>query len=109
MAVGHPSRRHSTLFRGRLAPLCYKMEPAPCFLSLFASSRVSPWPHHLSLSPPSLSRAVGHLQPPLLSRLCAGRPRRRHPRPCRCIPSPGIASVSRGDHRRHVPAGNQWR
>ncbi|XP_066165866.1 uncharacterized protein [Oryza sativa Japonica Group] len=62
-------------------------------------------------SPPSPFSFLlaGHLQPHLPPRPCTLRLRRHFSRRRSCLLFPGFASVSRGNHRRRVLAGVQWR
>jgi transposase len=75
---------------------------------VLASSRASPWLHRLSPPHPSLSCAAGRLQPSPPPLPCASRPCRHYPRRHSRLLSPGQPSVSRGNHWRCAPTGNQW-
>ncbi|XP_066161999.1 uncharacterized protein [Oryza sativa Japonica Group] len=66
----------------------------------------SPWLHHLSPPPPSLSSVPATLQPPLPPCPSAGRPCRRLLQRRSRLLCAGLPSVARGGLRKCIPAGN---
>nr|BAD61970.1 cell wall protein-like [Oryza sativa Japonica Group]BAD62045.1 cell wall protein-like [Oryza sativa Japonica Group] len=122
--------------RGRLPLLSYKIEPPLCVLPFCRLCRLDRAPAGRAVASSSVAatsstpacppfRAVtaggalppspfsfllaGHLQPHLPPRPCTLRPRRHLSRRRSRLLFPGFASVSRGNHRRRVLAGVQWR